>query len=580
MRNPSKKSPLKKSGPGRRPALLIFLVLVILGLIGFGFLQVFQLEGQSGQEQAIYEKSENIQSGISPAAAGGRFSINEPNAEKISTSRDETPGKENSGPESQTSRTDENSAAETPPEDREGLVISGAVMDDSGDLLPDIPVRARPANLAGANQDLATSGNNELTEITDPMGSFTFDNLLEGEYQLAVDENEQYFASALRVRAGMSNAELVLQRIRSIRVYGVITDEAGNPLEGVRVRMLGSTLQVRSDVSGAYSIQTGPSKAGQAPVIDFSLKEYRRSRQRVETAMDSEADEVELNVKMEPESDAQRVAITGLVSGPRGEPVSGARIWLSSTRLQTYEETTSRESSEYRFENVEVGDAYLLGVEPMGEYAAFRSGLLSVGPGDLYYDVVLDTAGFSNLSGTVTDLSGSPLGHFTFWVRNIDVASHSLIPVQTDGAGGFRLEAIPAGSIQLISRSQPWLEASGIVLQPGESRHVVLPLDWGQDWLLGQVVDDEDNPVSRANVVLRWTQNYTDVISKSRRQVMSDQGGYFVLSNLDAKVYTLTIQAAGHKSVSIQYQLDQSGPEVTIKLPRLASKAQVTNEGN
>lgn len=257
-----------------------------------------------------------------------------------------------------------------------------------------------------------------------------------------------------------------------------------------------------------------------------------------------------------------------------GEPVDGAGVWLSSSRLQTVESTTSSNSGEYRFNSIEAGDAYTLGVDPGEGYAAHRSGSLSIGPGDFYYDVTLDAAGFSNMSGIVTDLNGSPLRNFTLWLRSIDVASHPLIPVQTDGAGGFRLEQIPAGAIELETRSQPWLEVNGIVLAPGQSRHVNLPLDWGRNWLLGQVVNDKGDPVARAQVILRWTQDYFDFRSESRREVMSDQEGYFALSNLDAQEYILTVQAAGYESFRVQYQPAISGPELLVTLPRRVSIGQ------
>jgi protocatechuate 3,4-dioxygenase beta subunit len=469
---------------------------------------------------------------------------------------------------------------ETISNEKTALTISGAVLDDSGMLLPNIIVIAIPALPSRTSQETTQSGNEVSAQITDHLGGFTFENLTEGEYELTVAQDEQHYPVTLRVRAGVANAELVLQRIRSIRIHGLITDEEGVSLEGVEVRILGADNKVLSGISGAYSILTGPGKAGQAPVIDFSLKDYRDSRQRVESALNPMSDEVELNVRMKRDSDTPKVVVSGQVSGPTGEVVSGVWVWLSSSELQTYERTRSSATGEYQFRTVEVGDAYVLGVDPGEEYAAFKSEFLSIGPGDLYYDVRLDAAGFSNLSGTVTDLGGKPLGNFTLWLRSIDVASHPMITIHTDGAGGFRLERVPSGSIKLESRSQPWLEASGIILRPGESRHVELPLDWGQDWLLGQVVDEAGEPVARAQVTLRWTRNYADISSKSRREVMSDQGGYFALSNLDAQEYVLTVNAAGYESYRVQYRPDQGGQEVLVKLPRRISMAQVLTGGD
>lgn len=573
MQNAAKQGRSVKSSRSRRSKLHILVALILLGLIGLGSLQMVNRTGQD-------ESNQFTQANVSATSTNSRSSNASSASTETTEPSPEASDKAGSDPAPTAPAEDESEQDEANSNEEAASTISGAVLDDSGMLLPNVIVIALPALPSGTGQEKAQSGSEVLAEITDHLGGFTFENLTEGEYELTVAQDEQHYPVTLRVRTGVANAELVLQRIRSIRVHGLITDEDGVSLEGVEVRILGADNKVRSGISGAYSILTGPGKAGQAPVIDFSLTDYRDSRQRVESALNPASDEVELNVRMKRDSETPKVVVSGQVSGPTGEVISGIRVWLSSSELQTYEKTRSSATGEYQFSTVEVGDAYVLGVDPGEEYAAFKSDFLSIGPGDLYYDIRLDATGFSNLSGTVTDLGGKPLGNFTLWLRSIDMASHPMTTVHTDGAGGFRLERVPSGTIKLESRSQPWLEASGIVLRPGESRHVELPLDWGQDWLLGQVVDEEGEPISRAQVTLRWTRNYADIISKSRREVMSDQGGYFALSNLDAQEYILTVDAAGYESYRVQYRPDQGGQEVLIKLPRRISMAQALAEGD
>jgi protocatechuate 3,4-dioxygenase beta subunit len=564
VRNPVLPDQSEKPGRSGRRLLFILLSLILLGVIGLGSLRVFQLSGQDGANaQAPGESSAVVFDDLSSDTDSDTAKTAIPPL--ASTEREDT-DTDSPAPESSESESTENSADE-----QTGLAISGAVLDDRGILLPDISVTARPTRRSGKDQNATQIGGGELRQQTDRLGSFTFDDLAEGEYELAVAENEQYHPAKLRVRAGVANAELMLQRIRSVRVYGIVTDDVGNPLEGVQIRALGSNLKVYSNVSGGYEIQTGPSKAGQVPIVDFSMKEYQDSRQRVEGALDSDDAEIELNVELEWESKASKVTVSGQIIGPTGEPVDGAGVWLSSPEFHAYEKTRSNALGEYQFKSVKVGNAYTLGVEPRDEYTAFKSDLLSIGPGDLNFDVSLDAAEFSDLSGTVTDLDGTPLSGFSLWARSMDMGRHPLIPVHTDGAGQFRLERIPSGAIKLESRSQPWLKATGIVLKPGESRQVEVPLDWGQNWLLGQVVDDQGNPVSRAQVVLRWSRNYLDVSSESRREVMTDQGGFFALSNLDAQDYILTVQATGYLSSRVQYRRGQSEEEVRVTLQRNSS---------
>ena len=570
MRNPALPDQPAKPGRSGHRVLFILLSLILLGVVGLGSLLVFQLSGQDGASAQAPGKS-------SVAVFDDLSSDTDSSTEKTAIpslaateNEDTEPGPLPEPIESESSKNSDDGQT--------GLAISGAVLDDSGMLLPDISVTARPTRRPVKDQNATQTSTGQLRQQTDRLGSFTFDDLAQGEYELAVAESEQYHPAKLRVRAGVANAELMLQRIRSVRVYGLITDDVGNPLEGVQVRVLGSNLQVHSDVSGGYEIQTSPSKAGQVPILDFSMKDYLDSRQRAEGALDSKVVEVQLNVELKWESKASKVAVSGQITGPAGEPVDGARVWLSSSEFHAYKKTRSDALGEYQFESVNVGDAYTLGVEPRDEYTAFKSGLLSVGPGDLEFDVGLDATEFSNLSGTVTDLDGAPLGGFSLWARSMDMGRHPLIPVHTDNAGQFRLERIPSGAIKLESRSQPWLKATGIVLKPGESRQVEVPLDWGQDWLLGQVVDDQGDPVSRAQVILRWSRNYLDVSSESRREVMSDQEGFFALSNLDAQDYTLTVQASGYISSRVQFRRDQSEEEVRVTLQRRSATNQNGND--
>ena len=566
MRNPARPDQPAKAGRKRRRVLFVLLSIVVLGLIGLGSLQVFQPGDHS-------ETSSNTPGNSSTAALDGSSSESDSNADttqsaSLESEKDkdsEADSDPDADPDSQDYESYVSESDQKTTEPEPGLSISGAVLDDTGNLLPGIPVVARTAERTGGSR----AGAGEMRRQTDQLGSFTFDKLPEGEYELSVAETEQYNAVKLLVRAGVANAELVLQRIRSVLVYGKITDDVGNPLEGVQVRALGSKLKVLSNNSGDYEILTGPSKAGQPPVLDFSLEGYQDARQRVEGVLGSEAPEVKLDVQLEWESNAPKVAVYGLVFGPGTEPVTGATVWLSSSEVNVYERARSGSSGEYRFDDVRVGNAYTIGVEPRDEnYAAFRSESLSIGPGDLNYDVKLEATGFADLYGALTDLSGAPLGDFMLWARNTDVARQKPMRVQTDGSGQFRLEQIPAGSIKLESRSQPWLQVTGILLKPGDSRRVQIPLDWGRRWLLGQVVDDQGNPVSRAKVVLQWTESFADLRSQSRREVMSDQGGYFALSNLDADQYTVTVRATGFALSRIEHRMGSSEEELRIILTR------------
>lgn len=446
------------------------------------------------------------------------------------------------------------------------LVISGTVLDDVGQLVPGAAVVARYSDNPADDAGTASNTSQKLTRFTDNLGSFEFENLDEGEYELKVTKGEEYGIGYQRVRAGMANAEVILQRTRPVLVYGQVVDKTGNPLAEVKIRALGRRLSNKSDVNGVYEILTVPVKAGQPPVLNFSLDGFKDNRQRVVTALSPETDQVQLDVQMEPESNAPKLALFGHVLGPNNEPATGVQVKLGSFKSKKRYSTTSNESGEFDFQEVESGDGYRLGVAPTDDYAVFESDVFSLGVEDAFHDISLKSAKFSDLSATVTDLSGQPLRGFSLWVGGTGKSSQTPVLVQTDSSGRIQLKQLRAGQIELKSRSQPWLKASGIFLGPGEHQHLEIPLDWGKNWLLGQVVDTQGQPVAGARVVLSWEKQFWEVTSGSSHEVMSDSEGFFAASNLGASVYTLMVEARGYISTRFQYRLDESNQELQVLL--------------
>lgn len=435
------------------------------------------------------------------------------------------------------------------------LSISGAVVDDRGNLLSGIPVTARLVAIAPPGEPSADGAATD-SRVSDAYGMFTFEGLEEGEYDLTADGGEAYRPAQARVRAGVASAELRLQRLRSVLVHGLVTTPGDMPLEAVRVRALGDQATVVTDRAGAYELPVDLTKAGQPPVLEFTREQYRERVERVESVLGSDADSVRLDVRMEPSE--VDVLLSGRVAGPKGEAVPGARVWLSSPDPRDFQRTMTSEGGEYVFSEVETGDAYRVGVEDAEGYRPYVSEPLAVGPHDTLYDILLEDAGEGWLTGEVVDPEGSPLANFSLWLRTESGGGASL-PVQTDGGGRFEVAEVPSGQLKLETRSQPYLHATGISLLASETRHVVVPLDWGQYWLFGQVIDSSGSPVAAARVVLQWHRQYPDVFSVSRREASSDRLGYFTFANLGAGEHVLTVSAPGFETARL------------IKDPRLES---------
>jgi protocatechuate 3,4-dioxygenase beta subunit len=446
------------------------------------------------------------------------------------------------------------------------LRIAGAVLDDAGQPLEGASVVAEIVESSSEKGAGPPASANQYSETTDRLGTFEFNNLDGGEYDLTASKGEEYFPARMKVRTGMANAELTLQRLRPVRVHGTISDEQGVPLDAVTVRTLGTQFEVQSDANGGYEIVTAPMRAGTPPVLEFKREGYQEIHRRVKAALNSDRAEVQLDVQMEADSDRPEVAVTGQVLGPIGEAVVGVRVGLKSFKSDKGYSARTDESGEFKIPTAEVGEGYRLNVMPSEDYEAYQSEVFSLGPEDAFFEIELDAAKFASLSGTVTDLYGKPLSGFQLWLRGIGTSAQSQLPVRTDGTGRFRLEQLRAGEVVLETHSSPMLRASNIVLEAGEHRDVDIPLDWGTDWLLGRVVDAQGQPVSGASIVVSWKEQLHDLVSDSRRDLRSDLEGYFAASNLGAENYTLTVQAPGYQTFRGTHELSGGAEELVVQL--------------
>lgn len=447
-------------------------------------------------------------------------------------------------------------AYEEPEADEKGLSIAGSVLDDSGVPLPGTAVHARGTG---------------LTAITDPLGMFLFEGLETGEYLLSINETARHHGTRRSVLAGAEAADLHLQRKGNIKIHGRVVDFNGQPVANATVRALGNREQHVTDASGIYEIQAELTRAGTQPVLDFTHPDYRDVRERVTLNPDDLFAPVQVDVVMD--SEHEKVPVLGWVGGPHGEAVAGAKVSLSSQQPRAFYSTVSNERGEYGFDEIEIGPRYRIRVDPPDEgYQRYLSEFFAVGPDGAVHEVTLEASNEAELSGMLVNLHGQPVTDFTLWLRNTDVPGYRAIAINTDQSGYFEPVQVPAGSVQLGTRTSPTLSASGIVLAPGEARHVQIPLDWGRDWLLGRVLDELGEPVPQATIVAQWREEFPEVRSASSRQTLTDLEGYFNFANLAAPVYQVTVRAEGFITNRTDVTL-QSADEVILRLRRQSAPA-------
>jgi protocatechuate 3,4-dioxygenase beta subunit len=145
---------------------------------------------------------------------------------------------------------------------RSELTLGGSVLDRDGNGVPGLPIQALPRRLFVALDDSpGTAPMLEQRATTDAAGHFSFDQLLDGEYELRIDETELYEKATAVVRAGVDSAVLVVatKSERVLSVHGVVESTRGGPLKGVRVEVAGQPSGSRSPTARAPMASGCPS---------------------------------------------------------------------------------------------------------------------------------------------------------------------------------------------------------------------------------------------------------------------------------------------------------------------------------
>ena len=79
---------------------------------------------------------------------------------------------------------------------------------------------------------------------------------------------------------------------------------------------------------------------------------------------------------------------------------------------------------------------------------------------------------------------------------------------------------------------------------------------------------DNGEPVAGADVTLFWTDEDQGVISRSRRQTVTDGGGHFIFTELGPGLHTIIVNARGYLSARREAA---PGDGIVIELQETAS---------
>jgi beta-lactamase regulating signal transducer with metallopeptidase domain/protocatechuate 3,4-dioxygenase beta subunit len=251
------------------------------------------------------------------------------------------------------------------------------------------------------------------------------------------------------------------QRIECIvtakpKIAGVIRDEAGNLLAGVKVQatwirmtsaMTGGAV---SDASGRFDFPWDTSLPGRpVTAVIFVARDPLRN---LVQALNIDEDTGPLDLKLQPGA-----IITGTVLNQQGQPLAGAnarvmlRVDKATVRLGWNELATAGRDGVFEFKAVPPGREYTVEVLADG-YGKQEVPIAALGPQEMRHDIGQIKLMPSDLSvaGLVVDPNDQPVAGAE--VSASGEGQPNLRNIQTDAQGRFVIKGVCSGSIRLYVR--------------------------------------------------------------------------------------------------------------------------------
>ncbi|HVS20010.1 MAG TPA: carboxypeptidase-like regulatory domain-containing protein, partial [Planctomycetota bacterium] len=410
---------------------------------------------------------------------------------------------------------------------RMGGRILGEIYDSSGERQAGAPILAQnPTNFSG--QKWATADSN---------GEFVFENLAPGTWQVmtmpgrgSIDsvEGSDESADFSRIFSEMKfqMAEVVEGQDAHVVLGGRPADPVhvrgrvragGVPQAGALVNFMADGGAEQGGGMGAFKFTTTAKDGSYALELDRSGGYMVQVQKLVGSSGQQQSVQLHFTLPDEREQTLDLElpvgSITGLVRGPDGQPLGGARVSLTLEGGVSnltfgggqYAEIATKPDGTYELVwlragkySVSAGGPLMGGMFGGGEDAparAVRAGV-RVGDGDRVDGIDFRLKAPGRLVGTVSDASGKPVADAAVFVRDEHGNLLERISLAaTDAAGRFTYSGIGAGRYQVHARTQGEVSAEVAVnVREGEDAELALSLSPGAV-LLVTLADEEGQPV-------------------------------------------------------------------------------------
>ncbi len=404
-----------------------------------------------------------------------------------------------------------------------GAAIRGSVINQENAPVADAIVTlteqaAYTANLF--NRDTSGKGMRSFQARTDDSGNYTFTRLPVGvQFSMWVHHREYAPAQGVSVRALENEA----QQLRPVvlgsgyRIFGQITDEGGNPLQGAEVMVQLHASQNFGFRDADLMKQEEDTGRLRRAVTDgngnFEMKHLSQGIYQIEASLEDFASAIDNAVQcMGEDFDVERNLtlgtehrLAGLVRDEAGNPIADALVAAARIRPRPIYsvETRTDENGNFELRGLPEG-AYGLNTMPEG-YAPAR--LTHVQSNRTDIELVVRQKG--SVSGNVTGTRGEPITMYSLELFRVNkgTAQYGVTNRRmqvNDPSGNFHFTNLDRGSYVLMVRASGFAPTytGGFYIEREEHTGVNVQLIKGGT-LEGMVTDPNGNPLASAEVTLR-----------------------------------------------------------------------------
>ncbi|MUT65619.1 carboxypeptidase regulatory-like domain-containing protein [Paenibacillus sp. NEAU-GSW1] len=427
----------------------------------------------------------------------------------------------------------------------------GAIVLTNADTPVNFALKPNPAAITGQLQPAPASSVVQLfntnnvqiaTVAAFPDGSFTFNNVQEGNYY--VTATAAGFTSAIvgaNALPGQTTSVIVPLQVNPGTISGTVTDTNGNPIPAASVKVLNGNESVRGigqvQADGTYTIGNLP-----AGVLNVIASAPLFSSETTGITVNPGQSVTGINFQLQADPGTVNGQITDAVTG---QPIPGADVELRQLTANGLGVASGSATAfgNYQFNGINPGVYTVIarasGYSINSAGATVRSGQSTVA------SILLNPLS-GELSGLITDTAGNPISGENTEFKLYTKEGLLLETAFASQQGTVRLIELPPNEYVVNVSSPGFTSASvGAFIRPGLTTSITVVLSKQTSFATGRVVNAATGaPLSGALI------NIYDLSSLIFETAYTDQDGRYTINGLPPGAFTLSAVADGFGSAT------------------------------